>query len=104
MLCFAVRRAPCALRLPKVFLLVTPLVSKSAPGGEYRLAGQNKISICNFSILIKWETEEAALATIFTPCLDKEWNLHHCALTLQSDPSQTPDNPPILVEGKMKIP
>ena len=35
---------PWALRLSKVFLFVTPMVSKSAPGGELRMVGKSEIS------------------------------------------------------------
>jgi hypothetical protein len=56
------------------------------------------------NILFHLNAKETALSTIFAPCVDKEWNLHHCAYALQNDPSQTPDGPPIVVEGKIKIP
>ena len=95
---------PWALRLLKVFLLVTLVVSKSAPGGEWWVGGENEISVCVFKYFLLLGAKENALITIFTPCVDQEWNLHHCAYTLRNDPSQTPDSPPIVVEGKMKIP
>jgi hypothetical protein len=47
---------------------------------------------------------DSLLVTIFTPCVEKEWNLHYCAYALQNDPSQPIDSPPIVVGGKMKIP